>query len=75
MGTKVRSVLAECAGIVLDVIAREGASVAEGQDLLLFESMKMEIPVEAPCAGKVVRVCVTKGQVFQENDVLMELEV
>jgi biotin carboxyl carrier protein len=36
--------------------------------------MKMEMPVEAPQAGRVAKVEVTEGQAVEEGDVLVRLE-
>ena len=46
----------ECpmAGSVVEVRAREGQRVAEGEPLLVITAMKMETEVQAPCAGTVV---------------------
>ena len=35
----------------------------------------MEIPVEAPAAGTVLKIHVQPEQVFEENDPLMDLDV
>jgi acetyl-CoA carboxylase biotin carboxyl carrier protein len=42
--------------------------------LLVIESMKMEIPVESPEAGRVVEIRVEPGQSVDEGDVLVVLE-
>ena len=41
--------------------------------LLVLESMKMEIPVEAPRAGRVAEVRVSEGDAVEEGDVLAVL--
>ena len=68
-----RQIRAPTGGIVVEISAAEGAQVTAGQDILIFESMKMEIPVEAPCAGTVTKVHVSPGQEFAENDILLEI--
>ncbi|MEZ4356832.1 MAG: acetyl-CoA carboxylase biotin carboxyl carrier protein subunit [Myxococcota bacterium] len=50
-----------------------GAQVEEDV-LLVIESMKMEIPVEAPEAGRVVEIRAQEGQAVEEGDVLVVLE-
>ncbi len=50
-----------------------GAVVAEGDELLVLESMKMEIPVAAPAAGTVTRMHVAADDVVQEGDLLCEI--
>ena len=51
-----------------------GASVGQGDALVILESMKMEMPVEAPRPGKVQKVCVAEGQSVSEGDALIVLE-
>ncbi|MDQ4051259.1 MAG: biotin/lipoyl-binding carrier protein [Actinomycetota bacterium] len=48
-------------------------TVAEGDTVVLLESMKMEIPVIAESGGTVRAVVVAPGDVVQEGDVLVEL--
>ena len=42
--------------------------------MIVLESMKMEIPVEAPRAGVVKEILVTEGQTVQEGDTIAVLE-
>jgi biotin carboxyl carrier protein len=51
-----------------------GATVEAGDELLVLESMKMEIPVEAPCGGRVSQLLVEEGQAVEEGDVLVVLD-
>ena len=51
-----------------------GATVEEDDVLIIVESMKMEIPVEAPEDGRVVEIRVAEGQAIEEGDVLVVLE-
>ncbi len=69
------SVTAEMSAAVWKIEIAVGSIVAEGDVLLLLESMKMEIPVEAPSAGVVAKVCVTPEQSVQEGDVLVVIDV
>lgn len=62
------------AGKVLEVLVEVGAAVAEDTDLLLLESMKMEIPIQAPCAGTVIQVPVRPGDIVRAGDVLLTLQ-
>jgi len=45
-----------------------------GDPILILESMKMEIPVEAPRAGVVQTIRVAEGQTVQEGDIVALLE-
>ena len=56
------------------VLVANGDPVAEGQDLVILESMKMEIPVEAPCRGTISEIRVEEGQSIEEGDVLVVLQ-
>ena len=49
------------------------AEVVEEDVLLIIESMKMEIPVEAPAGGRVLEIRVQVGQAVEEGDVLVVL--
>ena len=48
MGWTMAVVRAEMAGKVLELCVGEGDSVSEDQDLVIIESMKMQIPVGSP---------------------------
>ncbi len=61
---------AEIAGNVWKIETRVGAEVEEEDVLLILESMKMEIPVEAPCAGRVAEIRVAEGDSIDEGAVL-----
>ncbi|MGH9302107.1 MAG: biotin/lipoyl-binding carrier protein [Acidimicrobiales bacterium] len=67
-------VRAEIAANVWQVHAEVGQTVAEGQTLAILESMKMEIPVESPEAGKVTRVCVAPDDQVNEGDLIAVIE-
>lgn len=67
-------VTAELTASVVRVAAEVGTDVAQGETLLLVESMKMEIPVSAPRAGRVAEVHVERGDVIAEGDVLVVLD-
>lgn len=62
------------AGTVFTVNVNEGEEVAVGQVVLVLESMKMEIPIEAETAGKVTEIKVQVGDFVNEEDVLLTIE-
>ena len=66
-------ILAHITGTVWKIEVEEGQQVAEGQVCVILESMKMEMPVEAPRAGEVDKVHVTEGQAVSEGDTLVTL--
>ena len=63
-------VRAELTANVWKIEAKVGDSVAAGDCLMILESMKMEIPVEAPCAGTVASIAVEEGASVEEDDLL-----
>lgn len=70
MSTRVN---AHITGTVWKIEVHPGDSVAEGQVCVILESMKMELPVEAPRAGTVNVVHVVEGQAVSEGDALLTL--
>jgi biotin carboxyl carrier protein len=66
-------VRAPMVGKVVEVLVQPGASVAADDDLLVIESMKMQIPITAPVHGTVEAVHVTVGATVRENDLLVTL--
>ncbi|MCS6898903.1 MAG: biotin/lipoyl-binding carrier protein [Myxococcales bacterium] len=66
-------VSAHITGTVWKIEVKVGEEVSEGQTLVILESMKMEMPVEAPEAGKVVEIKIAEGQPVNEGDVLVVL--
>lgn len=64
----------EVAGTVYALVMAQGDAVKDGQELLVVESMKMEVPVVAPCAATVLRVLVAKGDVVAIDQPLLVLK-
>lgn len=62
------------AATVWKVQVEAGQRVEQDTELIILESMKMEIPVEAPRAGAVKEIRVEEGQTVQEGDVVAILE-
>ena len=67
------NVNAHITGTVWKIEVKEGDSVAEGDVCVILESMKMEMPVEAPSAGKVETIKCAEGQAVNEGDVLLTI--
>ena len=61
-------------GRVIEVLVAAGESVGGGDELVVIESMKMELPVQAPIAGQVRQVFVSVGDQVLDGTVLMVLE-
>lgn len=66
-------VRAEMVANVWKVLVAEGDTVADGDTLVILESMKMEIPVIAEVDGVVSAIAVAEGQVVQEGDLIAEI--
>ena len=68
---KVRS---EITGSVWKVEVAVGQSVAEGDTLVIVESMKMEIPISAPAAGVAAEIFVAEGEPVADDQVVIHLD-
>ncbi len=70
-----RALATHVAGNVWKIEVEEGAQVKAGDPLIIVESMKMEIPVTAPCDGVVYKLfCREGGQVSAGQDLLVLVE-
>lgn len=65
---------AHITGTVWKIEVKIGEIVSEGQTLVILESMKMEMPVEAPGGGTVKEIRIKETQAVNEGDVLIVLE-
>ncbi|MCW0234565.1 MAG: acetyl-CoA carboxylase biotin carboxyl carrier protein subunit [Ferrovibrio sp.] len=65
---------ADITGTVFKIETSIGAVVDAGATLVVLESMKMEIPVEAPSAGKVVEIMVVETEAITEGQALVVVE-
>jgi acetyl-CoA carboxylase biotin carboxyl carrier protein len=69
-----KRIVSNMAGVVLEFLVRPGDTVALDQDVVMLESMKMQIPVQATAAGTVAALKVNEGDFVNEGDVLLEVE-
>ena len=67
-------VKSEVAGTVWKIEKTVGEVVAEGEIIMILESMKMEIPVHAPGAGRIVEIRVAPEESVEEEQVLCSVE-
>jgi acetyl-CoA carboxylase biotin carboxyl carrier protein len=72
---KSSDVVAEMVANVMKVAVAPGERVAVGDTVVLLESMKMEIPVLAERAGTVAAIRVSAGDVVQEGDILVTIDL
>jgi acetyl-CoA carboxylase biotin carboxyl carrier protein len=69
-----RVIAAPMAGTVARVLVQSGNTITSGQDVVILESMKMEIAIQADIGGTVRMVKVTEGEFVDEGTVLLEIE-
>jgi biotin carboxyl carrier protein len=62
------------AAIVVEIKVKPGEMVQEGAELVLLESMKMQIPVLAPSAGKVMQIHAAPQDFINEGQPLITLQ-
>ena len=61
-------------GTAWKIVVVEGQTVEEGDELIIAEAMKMEIPHVAPEAGTIKKICVEEGDSISEDDLLFIIE-
>ena len=62
-------------GKVIEILVTPGAQVSAGDEVIVIESMKVEIPVTAPHAGRVGQIVVAPGDQVQADDLLLTIAV
>ncbi len=67
-------IIASMAGTVFKVLVQVNDRIEPGQDVIVLESMKMEIPIQAETAGTVTVIKVEEGEFVNEGGVLLEIE-
>jgi acetyl-CoA carboxylase biotin carboxyl carrier protein len=67
-------ILAHVAGTVVKIETSVGAQVAKGDVVVMLESMKMLIPVEAESTGEVAQIRCAEGAMVDEGEVLVLLK-
>jgi acetyl-CoA carboxylase biotin carboxyl carrier protein len=70
----VPDVEAHITGTVWKIECKVGEAIAEGDTVVVLESMKMEMPVEAEDGGTVSAIHVREGQPVREGEALVTLE-
>ena len=61
-------------GTIWKVECEVGQEIAEGDTVVIIESMKMELPIDAEDEGTVTEIRCEKGQAVKEGDTLVVLE-
>ncbi len=68
------NVTAHITGTVWKIEKGAGSTVSEGETIIILESMKMEMPIEAPSAGTVAEVKVKEGQAVTEGETVATID-
>jgi acetyl-CoA carboxylase biotin carboxyl carrier protein len=69
-----KRILSNMAGVVLEFLVKPGEKIAVDQDVVMLESMKMQIPIQSTVAGVVKTIKVNEGDFVDDGDVLIEVE-
>lgn len=67
-------VKASMAGSVWKITVSVGEQVEEDQDIVILESMKMEIPIQTDETGIVKEIKVAEGDFVDEGDIIAVIE-
>ena len=67
-------VTSQIAGTIWKITTSVGSQVAEEDTVVIMESMKMEMPVEAGCNGSVAEIRIKEGDSVQEGNVLVVID-
>ena len=67
-------IIANMAGTIFKVLVQAGDEVQPGQDVIVLESMKMEIPIQAEVGGTVIEVKVEEGEFVNEGGLLLTVD-
>lgn len=67
------SLSATIPAIVSEILVQVGDEVTAGQKLILLESMKMILPIQAPHPGRITNINCTTGQAVQPGRPLLEM--
>ncbi|SDZ15819.1 acetyl-CoA carboxylase biotin carboxyl carrier protein [Evansella caseinilytica] len=70
-----KEIKAAMAGNVWKIQVLPGEKVTAGQEVVILESMKMEIPIAAEADGVVVEIKVEEGGFVNEDEVLLTLNL
>ena len=72
---RTHQVVAPIAGTIWKITTTVGKEVGEEEQMVIMESMKMEMPVEAGRAGTVAEIRVKENEAVQEGNVLVVIDL
>ena len=61
-------------GLVVDIPVQDGQQVAEGDILIVLESMKMQNELKSPRDGKVSSIRVKQGQSVEQHQIMLGVD-
>jgi acetyl-CoA carboxylase biotin carboxyl carrier protein len=70
MGSKI---ISQMAGTLLEMKVKVGDQISKGQEIAVLESMKMEVPLTADSAGKVLSILKNQGDFVNEGEPVIEI--
>jgi acetyl-CoA carboxylase biotin carboxyl carrier protein len=68
------SIMTTMAGNVWKINVKVGDEISPGDEVVILESMKMEIPIEAESGGTVSEILVEEGSFVNEEEVIVKLD-
>lgn len=69
-----KRVVSNMAGVVLEYLVQPGDAITVDQDVVMLESMKMQIPIQSTVNGTVKELKANEGDFVDDGDVLIEVE-
>ena len=69
-----KHVVSNMAGVISEFLVKPGEKITVDQDVVMLESMKMQIPVQSTVNGTVIAIKVNEGDFVDDGDVLLEVE-
>ena len=67
-------ITAHITGTIFRIEKQVGEQVVAGEEVIILESMKMEIPVESPTGGVITKIMVQEGDMVEEGTLLAVVE-
>jgi acetyl-CoA carboxylase biotin carboxyl carrier protein len=67
-------ITAHIPGTIFKIEKHVGERVAAGEEVIILEAMKMEIPLESPIAGVMKQILVEEGQAVEEGALVAVVE-
>ncbi|MFM0222009.1 biotin/lipoyl-binding carrier protein [Paraburkholderia dipogonis] len=68
------TIRSEITGTVWKIVAEPGVALEADDTIMILESMKMEIPVIAPEAGRLIKLLVAEGEPVREGQEIAVFE-